>query len=66
MHDMQPGLGALPTLKWVTRGSWILDPHPFPDRDQGAERAAVVVYERFRLTALTTPQGDVATLPYPH
>ena len=33
MHDIQPGLGALPTLKWVTRGAQILDPHPF-DTDQ--------------------------------
>ncbi len=28
MHDIQPGLGAIPTLKWVTRGDLVRDPHP--------------------------------------
>ena len=31
-HDIQPGLGTLPTLKWVVRDARFLDPHPFRER----------------------------------
>ncbi len=31
LRDIQPGLGAIPTLKWVTRGDLVRDPHPFTE-----------------------------------
>ena len=61
MHDMQPGLGAFPTLKWVTRGDLIRDPHPIADLAAPPARFSVAVYERFRLTPLKSAYGDVAT-----
>lgn len=60
MHDSQPALGALPTLKWVTRDMRLLDPHPFDT--EIPENISVVVYERFLLTALHTSAGDVNNL----
>jgi hypothetical protein len=50
LHDLQPGLGAIPTLKWI-RGARVVDPHPIPvpwDMDGERMGAALVVYERFR------------------
>lgn len=67
MHDMQPGIGGIPTLKWVTRGLPILDPHPFElaDDSPSLTYASVVIYERFRLTPLSSMEGEVSTLPLP-
>ncbi|MEA3308742.1 MAG: hypothetical protein U9Q70_04415, partial [Chloroflexota bacterium] len=48
VHDMQPGLGALPTLKWVVSGAEFLDPHPCPPPAETPVQVTVVVYERFR------------------
>lgn len=62
MHDMQPGMGAIPTLKWVSRGLSILDPHPFDWAGDSPAYASVVVYERFRLTPLSATNGEVSTL----
>ena len=64
MHDTQPGLGALPTLKWITRDGSILDPHPF-QVTASATRVAITVYERFRFTPLPSPDGDMVTFPLP-
>ena len=64
MHDIQPGLGALPTLKWVTRDGPILDPHPFNAIDRPTA-VAISVYERFRLTPLPSPESDVLTFQIP-
>ncbi|MFN2283983.1 MAG: protein O-mannosyl-transferase family [Anaerolineae bacterium] len=64
MHDIQPGLGALPTLKWIVRDGPLLDPHPYELEGQPAN-VTVAVYERFRLTPLTTPDGGLATFPFP-
>jgi hypothetical protein len=54
LHDIQPALGAVPTLKWI-RGSRVVDRHllPIPEDFTGTEvRATLVAYERFRLTRL--------------
>jgi len=65
MHDIQPGLGALPTLKWVVRTNRpLLDPHPYTIEGRPA-KVTVAVYERFRLTPLGTPGGNLATFPFP-
>ena len=64
MHDIQPGLGALPTLKWIVRDGPLLDPHPFNIEGSPA-KVTVAVYERFRLTPLATPDGDMATFHLP-
>ena len=65
MHDIQPGLGALPTLKWLVRANRpLLDPHPYNVEERPAS-VTVAVYERFRLTPLVTPDGDLATFPFP-
>ena len=61
----QPGLSALPTLKWVVGGPKLLDPHPFDSPSQPPEQIAIAVYERFRLTPLASPQGDVTIYPLP-
>ncbi len=56
VHDMQPGLSDLPTLKWVVRGLEITDPHPFPQADlPSGGYTTVAAYERFRLTPLLPP-----------
>ena len=65
MHDMQPGLGALPTLKWVVRDGRILDPHPFSPPATTPTGVALTVYERFRMTPLPSPAGEVTTYPLP-
>ncbi|MDF1514648.1 MAG: DUF2723 domain-containing protein [Anaerolineae bacterium] len=64
-HDMQPGLGALPTLKWVTRKSQFLDPHPFDDTPSPPEYYAITAYDPFRMAPLITPYGVIVryTLP---
>ena len=59
MHDYQPALGAIPTLKWI-RGSRVVDRHiiPLPSGlAGGAVQATLVVYERFCLTPLPVPDG---------
>jgi len=63
MHDMQPGLGALPTLKWLTRGMTISTPHPFQELMDEPTRVAIVLYERFRLTPLKAGNADVVVYP---
>ena len=65
LHDMQPGLGAIPTLKWI-RGSRVIDPHPLPiplDMDGEVARAALVVYERFRGTTLPPMDPRLIDVP---
>ncbi len=62
MHDIQPGLGALPTLKWIVRDGVLLDPHPYTVTERPTH-VALAVYERFRLTPLAGPEGEVATFP---
>jgi len=64
MHDIQPGLGALPTLKWIVRDGPLLDPHPYNVTEQPA-KVALTVYERFRLTPLAAPEGEIAEFPFP-
>jgi hypothetical protein len=64
-HDLQPALGALPTLKWI-RGSRVIDPHSFPvpnDIAGDALRASLVVYERFRGTTLPPLDGRMDEVP---
>ncbi|HOU14981.1 MAG TPA: DUF2723 domain-containing protein [Anaerolineae bacterium] len=63
MHDIQPGLGALPTLKWIIRDGALLDPHPYTTTEHPAT-VALTVYERFRLTPLGAPEGEMAKFPY--
>jgi hypothetical protein len=53
-HDCQPGLGAVPTLKWI-RGSRVVDRHllEIPEGFSGdSVRATMVAYERFRMAPL--------------
>ncbi len=64
MHDIQPGLGALPTLKWIVRDGPLLDPHPYAVAERPV-KVTVAVYERFRLTPLGTPGDSLATFPFP-
>jgi hypothetical protein len=61
IHDMQPGVGAIPTLKWVVQDSRIRDPHLFVNLDNAPTFAEVAVYERFRLTPLKSAFSDVTT-----
>jgi hypothetical protein len=64
-HDMQPGLGAIPTLKWI-RGSQVVDRHllPVPEGFRGdTVLAALVVYERFRETTLPPLDGRFSETP---
>ncbi|MGC9349519.1 MAG: protein O-mannosyl-transferase family [Anaerolineae bacterium] len=65
IHDMQPGAGAIPTLKWVVRDSLIRDPHVFLGLSEPPAYISLVVYERFRLTPLRSAFGDVATYRLP-
>jgi hypothetical protein len=65
MHDLQPALGAIPTLKWI-RGSRVADPHPLlvpHDLDGEVVRASLVVYENFRSTPLIPMDGRMETVP---
>jgi len=64
-HDMQPGLGAIPTLKWVTRNSRFLDPHPFTDPPTTPSHFDITVYEPFRMTPLPSPYGEVVSYSLP-
>jgi hypothetical protein len=53
-HDCQPGLGAVPTLKWI-RGSRVVDRHllEIPEGfSDDSVRATMVAYERFRMAPL--------------
>ena len=64
-HDMQPGLGAMPTLKWI-RGSRVVDRHllPVPESFDGKTvQAALVVYERFRQVTLPPMDGRFVDVP---
>jgi hypothetical protein len=64
-HDMQPGLGAIPTLKWI-RGSRVVDRHllPVPEGFEGdTVQAALVVYERFRETTFPPLDGRFSETP---
>jgi hypothetical protein len=64
MHDLQPALGAIPTLKWI-RGSRVTDPHPLQvphDLGEGTVQAALVVYERFRGTSLRPLDGRMGVM----
>ncbi len=63
VHDTQPALGAFPTLKWVVRNTNVLDPHPFSSLDGEPAQATVVVYERFRGTAIPISSGSHASFP---
>jgi hypothetical protein len=66
-HDLQPALGAIPTLKWIT-GARVVDPHPLQvpaDVDTGAVSATLVVYERFRGTPLRPLDGRVGEVQVP-
>jgi hypothetical protein len=65
MHDHQPALGAVPTLKWI-RGSRVTDPHPLSipsDIPTGVIRATAVVYENFRGTPLHPLDGRIREIP---
>ena len=64
-HDIQPALGAIPTLKWI-RGSRVLDRHLLrvPEDFTGGEvQAALVAYERFRMTTLVPLDGRFSEVP---
>jgi hypothetical protein len=64
-HDMQPALGAVPTLKWI-RGSRVVDRHPLPvPEDFGGDtvQAALVIYERFREATRPTLDGRFTEVP---
>ncbi|MCD6284638.1 MAG: hypothetical protein J7M39_01835, partial [Anaerolineae bacterium] len=63
VHDMQPSLGAIPTLKWVARNQVVRDPHPVVGLAVPPSRYAIVVYDRFRLTPLKTLYGDLVSYP---
>lgn len=64
-HDMQPGLGAIPTLKWVTKNSRFIDPHPFVDLPSAPSRFEIIVYEPFRMTPLPSPYGEIVSYSLP-
>jgi hypothetical protein len=64
-HDCQPALGAVPTLKWI-RGSRVVDRHllQIPGDLTGDEvRAALLAYERFRMTPLPPMDGRFGEVP---
>jgi 4-amino-4-deoxy-L-arabinose transferase-like glycosyltransferase len=65
MHDLQPALGAIPTLKWI-RGSCVTDPHPLlvpSDLPGQVVRASLVVYDNFRGTPLLPMDGRIESVP---
>ena len=67
-HDMQPALGAIPTLKWI-RGSQVMDRHllHIPEDFTGVEvHAALVAYERFRMTSLIPLDRRFIEVPLGH
>ncbi len=64
-HDIQPALGAIPTLKWI-RGSRVVDRHLLrvPEDFAGDQvQAALVAYERFRMTSLVPMDGRFSEVP---
>jgi hypothetical protein len=64
-HDLQPALGALPTLKWI-QGSRVVDPHPVfvpSDVPEGGVTASAVVYDGFRGTPLPPLDGRMGEVP---
>lgn len=64
-HDMQPGLSAVPTLKWI-RGSRVVDRHLLPipvDFTGGEVWATLVAYERFRMAPLPPMDGRFSEVP---
>ena len=64
-HDMQPALGAVPTLKWI-RGSRVTDRHLLQvpaDFTGDSMRGALVAYERFRLVPLIPMDGRFSDVP---
>jgi hypothetical protein len=65
VHDLQPALGAIPTLKWI-RGSRVTDPHPLQvplDMDGAVIRALLVVYDNFRGNVLPPMDGRMDGVP---
>jgi hypothetical protein len=64
-HDMQPALGAIPTLKWVNSHIHILDPHPFQKLPSAPGFFDLTVYEPFRMTPLISPYGTVVNYTLP-
>jgi len=63
VHDCQPALGAVPTLKWI-RGSRVVDRHLLPVADDfGEAQATFVAYERFRLTPLPPMDARFEQVP---
>ncbi len=65
LHDLQPGLGAIPTLKWI-RGSRVTDPHPILvplDMDGDFMTASLVVYDNFRGNVLPPMDGRMDGVP---
>ena len=63
VHDCQPALGAVPTLKWI-RGSRVVDRHLLPvGEDFGEAQATFVAYERFRLTPLPPMDARFEQVP---
>ncbi len=63
LHDMQPALGTFPTLKWNVRNIHIMDTHTFLIQDAQPASIDVSVYERFRITPVRGPGGEVTTYP---
>jgi hypothetical protein len=65
-HDGQPGLGGVPTLKWI-RGSRVVDRHLLDlpeDFAGGTVRATLLAYEWFRMTPLPPMDGRLgAAIP---
>jgi hypothetical protein len=64
-HDCQPGLGAVPTLKWI-RGSLVIDRHLLQipgDFAGGQVRATLVAYENFRATPLPSMDSRFTEVP---
>jgi hypothetical protein len=64
-HDCQPGLGAVPTLKWI-RGSRVVDRHllEIPEEFSGdSVRATMVAYERFRMVPLPSMDRRFSEAP---
>ena len=65
VHDYQPALGAVPTLKWI-RGSRVVDRHLLQipeDFDGGQVRATLVAYENFGLTRLPSMDDRFDEIP---
>jgi hypothetical protein len=64
-HDSQPGLGAVPTLKWIA-GSRVVDRHLLPvpaDFSEASLWATMVAYERFRAVPLLPMDGRFDAVP---